>query len=450
MTPEEPGIVEISNIQVVGDQLKFDIKALTRGSTLIKIGVLPESDHIYEKAYVHTFGIITINTYFGKCKGSVMIPISLLIILALLYIDRFVKFRIEVGKNLYSYRNIMNLGVIVFMTFMIVYMVFIILDFGGIDHSIKSVMSSAEMFAYLVFPIAIAVSFVISFSNLNLMRKEGVNWRNMLGFILGLAICVLTMLPNYIYGLIMYTQAIDIFNEKGMATQMYIVFEYSMFFIVVYLECILLGAVVFGIRAAKHIPSFDKDYILILGSQIRPDGTLTPLLKSRADKAIEFAAKQKEASGKEIVFVPSGGKGGDEIMAEAEAIGNYLRTEGFPEEQILVENQSLNTYENIRNSLELIKADFQNKESEDGAKEPKVAFSTTNYHVFRAGLIASELGYRIEGIGSPTKRYFWVNAFIREFIATLLSEKNRHLKVIVCLLLGVIVMNGINYLSVIQ
>ena len=223
-----------------------------------------------------------------------------------------------------------------------------------------------------------------------------------------------------------------------------------MFFIVAYLECILLGAVVFGIRAAKHIPSFDKDYILILGSQIRPDGTLTPLLRSIADKAIEFADMQKKGSGKDIVFVPSGGKGGDEVMSEADAIGNYLREKGCPEEQILIENQSLNTYENIRNSMELIREDFAVRSEEAGAREPKAAFSTTNYHVFRAGLIASELGYNMEGIGSPTKRYFWVNAFIREFIATLVSERKRHLKVIIVVLIGMVAMIGINYLSVIN
>ncbi|MBR4149744.1 MAG: hypothetical protein IKR08_00010 [Firmicutes bacterium] len=46
----------------------------------------------------------------------------------------------------------------------------------------------------------------------------------------------------------------------------------------------------------------------------------------------------------------------------------------------------------------------------------------------------------MEGIGSSTRRYFWVNAFIREFVATLASQKKRHLKVTAALLFGVVFM----------
>lgn len=33
--------------------------------------------------------------------------------------------------------------------------------------------------------------------------------------------------------------------------------------------------------------------------------------------------------------------------------------------------------------------------------------------------IADELGIHMEGIGAGTKSYFWINAFISEFIAAL-------------------------------
>ena len=297
---ETPGIVEISNIRIEGERLKFDIGSLKKGRASLEIGRQEEGRQVLESVYVHMFGIITVNTFFGKCTASVMIPLSILIILVLLYIDRFKKFRIEVRENAYSYRNTMNFGLIVFMTFLILYMVMILLDFGGIDYSIKSVLASAEFFASFAFPVAFIVSLLVSLSNLNLMRKEGANWRNMLGFILGVGICFMTILPELTYGFIMRTQVVDIFNEKAIATHVYSFLEHSLFFIVVYLECILLGAIVFGIRSAKNIPSFDKDYILILGSQIRPDGTLTPLLQSRADRAIEVSDMQKKESGKDI------------------------------------------------------------------------------------------------------------------------------------------------------
>ena len=207
-----------------------------------------------------------------------------------------------------------------------------------------------------------------------------------------------------------------------------------------YLECILLGTIILTVKAARRIPAFDKDYILILGCKIRGDGSLTPLLKGRADRALDFARMQKEAGGKDVIFVPSGGKGGDEIMPEAQAVKNYLLEQGVPEERILAEDGSANTYENFKNSLALIREDC-------GGGEPKIAFSTTNYHVFRSGVLAERQGASVEGIGSKTRSYFWINAFVREFIATLAAEWKRHLAVIAALVLTVIAMVAVVMLS---
>jgi hypothetical protein len=44
-------------------------------------------------------------------------------------------------------------------------------------------------------------------------------------------------------------------------------------------------------------------------------------------------------------------------------------------------------------------------------------------------MLAEQSGLKAEGIGSPTKRYFWINAFVREFIATIVKEKKTHAKV---------------------
>ncbi len=199
---------------------------------------------------------------------------------------------------------------------------------------------------------------------------------------------------------------------------------------------------ILSLKAARRVPPPDRDYMLILGCQIMPDGSLTPLLKSRADRALAFADMQKKKTGKDLTFVPSGGRGADEIMAEADAIRNYLLSVGVPDERILPENKSVNTEENIRNSMRLIRENA-------GETQPKVAFSTTNYHVFRAGLIAFKQGERLEGVGSPTKRYFWINAFVREFVATLFSERRTHLLVIAALALMLLAVVAIRYLSVI-
>ena len=41
----------------------------------------------------------------------------------------------------------------------------------------------------------------------------------------------------------------------------------------------------------------------LVKSKINKDGTLTPLLKGRADKAIEFGQKQYETTKKKIIYV---------------------------------------------------------------------------------------------------------------------------------------------------
>ena len=73
-------------------------------------------------------------------------------------------------------------------------------------------------------------------------------------------------------------------------------------------------------------------------------------------------------------------------------------------------------------------------EEHSGSAEYKAAFATTNYHVFRTGMLAEQNGLKAEGIGSKTKVYFWVNAFVREFIATVVKEKKTHIKVALILL----------------
>ena len=40
------------------------------------------------------------------------------------------------------------------------------------------------------------------------------------------------------------------------------------------------------------------------------------------------------ATGKDIIFVPSGGKGDDEVISEAQAIKNYLMEQGIDEGNI--------------------------------------------------------------------------------------------------------------------
>ena len=169
----------------------------------------------------------------------------------------------------------------------------------------------------------------------------------------------------------------------------------------------------------------NKDYILILGCGFRKDGTLPPLLRGRCDRAIRFWKEQKEKTGKEAVLIPSGGQGANEPMPEAEAMRRYLVSVGIPEEAILKEDKSANTYQNMAFSKKLI---------EQEKKNAKVIYSTTNYHIFRSGVWASLAGLPAEGIGSRTKWWFWPNAFLRECVGLFANRIRKCILLLVILI----------------
>ena len=192
-------------------------------------------------------------------------------------------------------------------------------------------------------------------------------------------------------------------------------------YVIAYFECMFLSTVACTYLATKYTPAFDRDYIIILGCGIRKDGGLTPLLKGRVDSAVAFEKKQFEKTGKHAIFVPSGGQGDDEVISESEAMKNYLLNIGIPQEQIVCEDKSVNTMQNMQFSKKAIEkhgGDIEHK---------KIAFATTNYHVFRGYILARKNGFEAKGISSKTKPYFYFNAFLREFIGVLWEKKVQHI-----------------------
>ena len=423
------------------NKLILTITPINRGKTeLIVKRVGPGTEIVQrDKIYVHFSNLITLKKYFGKCRGDISFVISYLIILVMILIYSIRQLIRGIKKNLYEYRNIRLLGLTLFIfpIFSLTLYLFITDLIQGYNDPlymfISNLISNSIIFIILMLPIAIITSILVVISNIKLILKEGITWKNMLGIFLG--------------GLILITTAVSIyFYNYGSRYNIYIIFilssiSYIIAVLVAYLECILFGTIILGIISAKKKPDYNQDYIIILGCKIKNDGTLFPLLKSRVDRAIEFAKKQKEKTGKDIIFVPSGGKGNDEIISEADAMKNYLIEQGIDKKKILVENKSTNTYQNIKYSNELIsKKD----------KSANIAFCTTNYHVFRAGNIASNQNIYMKGIGAKTKTYYWINAFIREFIATLVSEKKKHIKTLLIVLVIIIILTIIHYITIIM
>ena len=333
----------------------------------------------------------------------------------------------------YSYNIIMNLGLLIFININILRQINVlivnwnILNISDIYHN---AIDSFSYFAMLTLPCIIVLSIYSIITNIILIKKEGFKYTNLLGIFLGILSLVGLLGSQTIYmvtsklivgkKLLMVKRLIDIIINATLS----------------YLYTLIIATLYCNIKASSHKPSYDKDFVIILGSKVNNDGSLTPLLKGRADKAIEFGRNQEKNSNKEIYYVPSGGKGHDETIAEGEAIKKYLIKQGIDKKYILVENKSTSTIENMKFSNEII---IKKK------KDAKIVFSTTNYHVFRSGVIATECGIDCEGFGSPTKWYFYTNALIREFIANLVQEKKRHIGIIILINITALILAIIGY-----
>ena len=336
-------------------------------------------------------------------------------------------------ENKYSYSIIMNVALLIFININILRLIdLLILNWNimSITDIYNNTLESFSFFAMLTLPCIILLSVYSIVSNIILIKKEGFSIYNILGIFLGILSLIGLVGSQAMYmitsrllrgnELIIIKKLIDIFINISLS----------------YFYTLIIATLYCNIKAGNHIPSYDKDCIIILGCKIRDDGSLPPLLKARADKAIEFAKNQFNETKKKILFIPSGGQGKDEIIPEALAIRNYLIKNGIDSKQIIIEDKSTSTIENMKYSKDKI---------DKVKKNAKISFSTTNYHVFRSGVIANECGINCEGIGSKTKWYFYTNALIREFIANLVQEKKRHIGLLIIIFIFMLTLIIIGY-----
>ena len=426
------------------------------------------SASFYNTVYVNRFGMIYTASYdFHGVRALIMALGLVFLASAILLFHWYLQSR---RHSFFSYKTILDFGLtIYFLVQALVLLGAVALDFFRPDLQIRGqhffVLCgySMSMIVILSFPILFIFSLMLSISNLVLIRREGRRFSNTLGILLS-AVLMIGILAC-VYMVFMFPSTLD-FNTKDAALVLIRGIISTIFF---YFECNLFSTLVHCQRAGhrrwadtrktkRSQISFDKDYLIILGCGIREDGTLYPLLKGRADCAIDFYRAQEKTTGRKAFFVPSGGQGPDECMPEGEAIKNYLLSQGIPAEQILPETKSVNTLQNMKFSKEILLADYASTEpsasrSQKGKEDtstldrcPNVAFSTTNFHVYRAGILASDVGLNADGMGARTKWYFWPNALIREFIGMLAREWKLHLAVIVVITAQAIFSGNIQWL----
>lgn len=119
---------------------------------------------------------------------------------------------------------------------------------------------------------------------------------------------------------------------------------------------LLIGLLCFGTLLVGILHgSYDQikgepDTMLILGCQVMPWGP-SILLQDRLDEAINYLKEHPD-----MTVIVSGGQGPDEHISEAKCMKEVLMRAGIPAEQILLEDQSHNTFQNIVYSARLMRA----------------------------------------------------------------------------------------------
>lgn len=364
----------------------------------------------------------------NSIRLSLIIQIFLILYISKIIWGCIIYVKEQYNKRKYSYSIIMNLGLILFLSINVLRQINLLIvnwNMTSINDIYVNTLNSFSYFAVFILPLILFLAIYSILTNIVLIYKEGLVLQNILGIVFGASVVLGAIASQYIFDI---TKNIEFINY-----QIYIkkFIDIGLNSILCYFYCLTLATLYCNIKAAKNKPDFDKDYVIILGSKIKDNGTLTPILQARVDKAIEFAKEQKNKTNRDIVFVPSGGKGKDEIISEAEAMKNYLIERGIDPKRIIIEDKSINTYQNIT---------FSKKKIDENNKSGKIIFATTNYHVFRSGVIANNEGIECEGIGSATKWYFYTNAVIREFIANIFIQKGQHLALITLINISIFIL----------
>ena len=264
----DENIIKCIDKNIKNGLLEIKIESKSEGKTFVDVENNKNGFSNLSSIYVHKFGTITFNEFMGDCSGSIIIPISIIILLSYVLYLIILSYKENIKLNMYQYKNIAYLGIIVFVSFSIMCQLFAVFGYKGLIHTINGILSMFS-FAIILLPIAFVVSILVILSNISLIRKEGFNLKNTLGIVLGVCLCLSTMLPDIIYNSLYSATWIDIHNQNGIGLYIYNLVETIIYTAITYIECILIGTIIMGVKAAKHIPEFDKDCIIILGCKIK-------------------------------------------------------------------------------------------------------------------------------------------------------------------------------------
>lgn len=171
-------------------------------------------------------------------------------------------------------------------------------------------------------------------------------------------------------------------------------------FSVILLICIIsfICAVVislFMIKAANTVPAVSGSTLIVLGCRVKGEQPGL-MLQNRINAAYAYLSENPDADA-----ILSGGQGSDELISEAECMYRELVDMGIAPERLVKEDKSSNTHENLQNSLALTEND-------------NIVIVTSEFHQYRAKLIAQKEGTEVSAISAKTSLFLLPTYWVRD------------------------------------
>lgn len=223
-----------------------------------------------------------------------MAALSLFVLIGLL-----ITVQRQIQYNLYSHNTIIYLGFSLFtLSIFITYTVLVIHiirepDVYTSNQILYVLLESAKQYMLISFPFVLICSAGLCISNISLIRHEGKRLVNVLSIILSVLLLggeiFLLTFDYYVSGSLAQVRMHELIANLFAAVYLYF-------------ECMLIGTIIANIIAVRYVPEPDKDFLIILGCGLQKDGTPTPLLRGRIDRALAFYENQKALTGKHEVF----------------------------------------------------------------------------------------------------------------------------------------------------
>lgn len=198
-------------------------------------------------------------------------------------------------------------------------------------------------------------------------------------------------------------------------------------FVMLYSFFIISVSAIFFSKKNTLPDTEEYDYVVVFGAGVSVDESKNLFINKRIEKAIDYANKHQKTK-----FVLSGAKLDDEIIEEAYYMRNYMELSGVDSKRILVDIFSFNTYENIDNSLLMIREDIiKRNRYENLLNRPigkkignfdfegiKIGFLSNDFHLMRINMMVSKKNVKdIYNIVVETPTVFIPYYYMREVLS---------------------------------